>query len=399
MPYYKWSGIDITGCMHKGRLFARSKEELDALLFKQEIALLTCSPVRQIWLQKKVSLDLKIQFFKTLAEMLGSGVLVPEALLIVSSQTPHAFFQEIIANIAQDVHEGASLSQALAKYPHIFDSMMVNMINVGEESGRLAISLTLLSDYLATVQDFKKRLWASMLVPLCTFIFFCFVALIIFIWVIPHFTHMFDTAKQQLPTSTKIIISLSNFLNSQLSLLFLGLFILVIFIAWRSSKSVTGKLYIDACMLKLPWIGTIIQESNLAYYLHAIAMLLHGGIQLRPALSIAKQTVNNSIIRKQLDIIEHEVDAGNSLSQAMIYEPDQIFSAEIIAAVRAGEESGRLVSVLNRSAHLYQEKVKRSISLVTMLINPLLMLILGLLIAFLIFAIYMPIFNLSQVVG
>lgn len=398
MPYYKWSGIDITGSIHKGRLFARSKEELDALLFKQEIALLNCSPVRQIWLQKKVSLDLKIQFFKTLAEMLGSGVLVPEALIIVCAQTPHAFFQEIIASIAQDVQEGSSLSQALAKYPHIFDTMMVNMTSVGEESGRLAACLTLLSDYMQMMEDFKKRLWTSMLVPICTFIFFCIVAVIIFIFVIPHFTQMFDSAKQQLPTSTKIIISMSNFLRSHVALYFFGAVIAGLFIAWRLTKTAAGKLYIDAFMLKLPWIGNIIQEANLGYYLHAIAMLLHGGIQLRPALSIAKQTVNNTVIRKQLDIIEHEVDAGSSLSQAMIYEPDQMFNAEIIAAVRAGEETGRLFSVLSRSAQLYQEKVKRSISFITLLINPLLMLILGLLIAFLIFAIYMPIFNLSQVI-
>ncbi|MCX5921750.1 MAG: type II secretion system F family protein [Candidatus Dependentiae bacterium] len=398
MPYFTWQGIDIIGQIHKGKLFARSKEELDTLLFKQEIALLSCSPVKQWSLfSRSVKVSLKIQLFKQLSELLSAGVLLPDALLIISSQTEHARFQEVIDSITQKVHEGSSLSQSLSCYPRVFDQVMVQMVHVGEESGRLVAALTMLSDYLQMGHDFRRRLRSAAMVPMFTFSFFCFVALLIIMVIMPRFIGMFQSVKQELPYVTQVMISMSSFLRSRYMMLLVGAGFLVGFVMRLYAQTARGSWQWDRFLLTVPWVGFLIKQSSLAYFLHALAMLLNGGMQLVPALALAQQTISNKVIHYYIGIIEREVEAGSSLSQAMLHDPAQLFGPDSIAIVRVGEESGRLSTLLSRAAVAYQDRVKRSLKIITAMINPLLMIVLGLLITFLIFSVYLPVFHLSDI--
>lgn len=398
MPYYSWSGIDLKGQIHKGRLFARSKEELDSLLFKQDIALLSCKQYRKRFALKRIGIAHQIRFFSQLSQMLNSGVLLPDALMVIGSQMHHAQFQSIISRISQHVYEGRSLSQAMADHI-IFDSLMIKMVAVGEESGRLASCVFMLAEYLEMKADFSKKLRAALLVPAISLAFFCIIALIIFVFIVPQFVSMFASVKQELPMLTRHLLSLSSMLRSSIALIWLSIFAICFFIFNRLIKTEQGQTVWDSMLLKLPFIGSLIKESSLAYFLHALSMLQGGGVQLVPAIKIAKQTIKNKILREHINRIEHEVEAGNSLSQAMIHDPAQMFSAEIVSVVRVAEESGQMGQILARAASGLQEHVKRAISIITMLANPLLMIILGLLITFLIFAVYLPIFNLSNVIG
>lgn len=398
MPYFSWSGIDLKGNIHKGRLFARSQQELDSLLFKQEIALLSCNQTRKRFALKRVSIDQKIRFFSQLSQMLNSGVLMPDALMVIGSQMHHAQFQAIVSRIAQSVYEGKSLSQALAEHS-IFDPLMIKMVAVGEESGRLASCVSMLAEYLEMKAEFSKKLRAALLVPAISLAFFGIISMVIFVFIVPQFVSMFASVKQELPALTRHLLSLSALLRSSVALIWFGIIALSAFIFNRMIKTEQGQALWDSFLLKVPFIGSLIKESSLAYYLHALSMLLGGGVQLLPALKIAKQTVNNKMVSGQLTRIEQEVEEGHSLSQAMIHDPAQMFNSEIVSVVRVAEESGQMSQILARAASGLQEQVKRIISLITVLANPLLMIILGLLITFLIFAVYLPIFNLSNVIG
>lgn len=399
MAYFTWKGIDLQGSIHKGKLFARSSAELDALLLKQEIALLSCAPAKQIlFMERGIRQSQKIQFFKQCAQLLDAGVLLPDALTVIYSQTHHSQWHLILATVSNCVHEGSSLSQALERYPAVFDSVMINMIHVGQESGHLVASLTLLGDYLTTKHEFGNSMRSAAMVPLITLGFFTIIAMAIFIFIIPHFITMFESVKQELPAVTRMMIASSDFFRSRFLLLFIGCIAASIIVARSFITTKRGAFVWDSFLLRVPCIGFLIMQSSLANFLQAMAMLTGGGMHIVPALAVAKGMIGNKRIKYHIEIIEKEVHAGSSLSQAMIFEPGQIFGAHAIAIINVGQESGRLTVLLNQTARMYQENIKKNIAMLTTLINPLLMVILGLLITFLVFAVYLPVFNLSNVI-
>ncbi len=178
----------------------------------------------------------------------------------------------------------------------------------------------------------------------------------------------------------------------------LGLVAFVLIVGYRLLNTPQGKRAKDACMINVPFLGILIHQSSLSYFLHAVSMLLQGGMPLVQAIGVAKATVRNSFLADNITYIEHDIKAGSSLSQAMIHNMAQIFDAQVIAIVRVGEESGRLAPLLARAAGAYQAKVKRNLAWIVTLINPMLMIALGVLITFLIMAVYVPIFNLSNII-
>lgn len=398
MPYFTWKGVDIEGRMHKGKLFAQSTQELDALLLKQEIALLHSAPVRYMKVFGSISLDDRIQFFKQLADLLNSGVLLPDALLVIASQMRHAQFQEVISHIIQEVYSGKALSQALNNHTLIFDQVMMQMVKVGEESGKLGATLTLLTDYLQMRSDFGRSLRSALLVPMITICFFFCISLFIFICIVPQFAAMFQSVHQDLPRVTQVMLNISDFMQSQGMVYLMGIISLFLFIIYRLLKAEKGRNIRDVLVINIPLIGTLIRQKSLGYFLHAVSMLLQGGMPLLQAIKVAKATVHNSFLSDNLKSIEQDIEAGSSLSQAMIYNMVQIFDAQVIAIVRVGEESGRLAPLLARAASVYQAIVQRTLTWIVTMINPLVMIILGILITFLIMAVYIPIFNLSNIV-
>jgi type II secretory pathway component PulF len=398
MPYFSWKGVDIEGSIHKGKLFAQSKEELDALLFKQEIALIGCSQVKQISLLNSISFQDKIQFFKQLGQLLNAGVLLPDALLVATSQAQQIKFQTILSQITQQVHEGNALSQSLANQNNVFDAVMVHMVKVGEESGKLSSILAMLGDYLQMRSDFGKNLRSALLMPSITFAFFFCITLFIFVFIIPQFAHLFQSNNQTLPQITKNMLAISDFVTSQAMVYFLALAGTALLALYRLIKTKNGKCLRDIFVIKIPIFGPLIKENSLGYFLHAVSMLLQGSMPLPQAIQVAKATVSNDFLVSNLTMIEQDILAGSSLSQAMIHNMAQIFDAPIIAMIRVGEESGRLASLLGKAGHFYQSKVHKTLAWIVTIINPLLMIALGALITFLIVAVYVPIFNLSDII-
>ena len=398
MPHFQWSGVDILGNTRRGRQFARSKKELDAVLFKRQIALLKSKPTRTFSLFSPILLQHNIQTFRQLAELVGSGVLLPEALTIVAGQTEQPKLASVLHTVAVAVHEGKTFAHALAQYPHIFDRLTIQMVHVGHESGNVAIALSALADYLDRTQTFQKKVRAAALMPAITFGFFVVISLVIFIVVMPKFAAVFSSLKSELPPLTKTMMRISDFLHSSRALVWAGLLAMGLFALKKYRTTKQGSVLFDTIFLRLPYIGMLTVQTSLAYFLHALSMVLTGGMQAVPALDTARHTVRNSVLRKQLGELVHDVAAGSSLSEAMLQDPGQLFGADVVSLIKVGEASGDLAALVKKASGLYQERVDRSLSFVTTMVQPLLMIILGLLITLLIFAVYLPIFNLSQVI-
>jgi len=398
MPYYRWRGVNIFGDRKKGKSFARSKQDLDTVLFGRNIAMISCKDCK-IWkLFGSVSMEDKINFFRQLSVLLESGVRLPDALRILCEQVENILFRQIIFALESDIQEGVSFGDALQKYPEIFNDLMIKMARVGQESGGLGASLKQLTLYIETKKDFRKKLKSAAILPMITLAFFSFIAISIFIFVVPKFADIFSSMNKELPVVTRIVLNISTFLRSYtfiFGVIFFALFILLI---KKYIKKPLASTATEMVLIRLPLIGDIIRQSFLVYFLRSVSMLLESGMRLLPAIDIAKKSFKSSLLKKHLETLELDVFSGSSLSQSINDYPGLLFSQDLVAMVRVGEETGALGLMLKKAADMYQEKVDRSILFFTTIFQPLLMIFLGLLIALLIFAIYVPVFNLASVV-
>lgn len=398
MPHFRWRGIALDGQTRTGTLFASSQQDLDILLFKRDIALIESQSVKKRWIIRSVPRSITIDFFRNVSVLLDAGVLLPDALNIVQRQREHPYFQEIIHTIVIHVNAGKSLSQALQEYPSLFTPLMVQMVYVGQEAGTLGAVLAMLADYLDAMLSFHKQIRSAALMPCITLLFFIVIASVIVVGIIPQFVALFASFNQELPVLTRGLLTISNFMCSRAMVPIIIVFFIVIALIKNYISSYEGKKKWALWVMRMPGIKILVVQSSIAYFLQTMATLLAGGMQLPAALSIAKKSITNSYLQDQITYLIQEVEAGASLSSAMAQHPHHLFSHDVVAMVAVGEESGRLHTMLARIAMQYQERVKRLLVTVTTVFQPLLLIILGLLTALLIFAVYLPILQFSHTV-
>jgi type IV pilus assembly protein PilC len=396
MPYFVWKGVDLQVKIQKGIQFAANERDLDALLFKKDIALLSFS-CKKVWFDRPIPLQLKIDYFMQLALLLNAGILLPQALKLLAEQSAHPTFTPILHEVTQTVHQGISLSNAFKKHSHIFSILMIQMASVGQESGNLAVSLQVLTSHLESVAFFKARLRAALMLPAITFAFFMVIIGIILAVIVPQFVSLFASMHKELPTSTKAMVMISDFFYSW----YLGLTIVmgsgIIFLLNNYTKTVKGKDAFDRLVMKLPFSGAIIINQSMAGFFQSLSLLLQGGMPLVQAIKIAKESIRNGVIKNQIHGVEQEVNAGGSFAQTLA-KCEQLCVQEMVSLIQVGHESGKLADMLARVAHMYQARLMRTLSRINTLFQPFLLIILGLMIAGLILALYTPIMSLSYAV-
>lgn len=393
MPYFRWHGVGLSGSLRSGKLFACSQKELDDFLLKRDIALLKSVPITP-WVVRPLSLTRKIYFFKQLSTLLTSGVLLPDALVILIYQMNNVPFQIVLQKVSEHIRDGLSLSQSVQKYPAIFSSLMVKMVHIGEEAGTLPGAINALSTYLEAKDTFSKKIKSIIFLPMITLLFFMCIAFVIFTIIIPLFATVFESLGKDVPASTNSMLQISYFLRQNYMLIIVGV-IATIFFARAISRYKRVTLFLDAFKLKIPIVNRIVSLNVETHFLQTMTLLLSGGMHVVPALRIACQSVANTCLQKQIEQIEHAVESGSSLSRAMVCYAEPLFSHDILSMVQVGEESGKLPSMLNEAAQVSFYNMQHLLSLVSMVVQPLLLIGLGFLIGLLIFSVYMPILELS----
>ncbi len=404
MPYYAWRGVDILGEYKKGKMYARSREALDAQLFKREIALISSRPTSWRWRYGRISESLKIEFFKQLATLVDGGVSIPESLLVAAEQLHHPGMQEIIHELADKVESGNALSLALCRYPTMFDPITIQLIKAGEESGALAVALHAIADRLEIREEFARSVRSALILPALTFGFFLLITIFLFTFVVPQFAQLFASMNHELPATTRAMMRISALLTAPNLLIIVGLIAIFSYLVHQWSKTKQGKRIKDSFVLHVPVINRIIWYRFVAYFLASLALLLERGLQLVPALQVIAQSVDNYIFKSYVLQLAHAVNTGRSLSSALqdlSLSSDMgvsKFPVELIALVHVGENSGTLDVLLAKAAVRYQSQVTRMLKRLSSFVQPTLMIVLGLLVLLLIFAIYLPIIELSHII-
>lgn len=398
MPHYKWSGVDFWGEIHYGIQFAHSLSDLTQSLLDSEIGLIKARVYTKWWVKKQVKSGIKAKFIQHLAVLLKAQLRLHHALPIIINTITHRYFKSILEEIALSISQGVSFSQAISYYPEIFDNVFSALVFVGQETGKLPLVLAKLADQTEEIEQFKIRVKQALLGPILTGIAFLILLLAVFIFIIPRFKAFFAGYNQPLPQTTQLLFAVSDWLTSVSSIKFLCANVLSFLIFKYLLKRQEIKIIKDRILWRLFSMHKLCVLFYYTRFLQTLGLLLQGGVQLPEALKITKSVILNTVISGELSKIESDILSGNRLAQAL--ERSSIFnSPELIALISVGEQSSNLSHMVNQAAEIYQSRVYIMLNRLTTFIQPLLLVILGLCVAGLICALYMPLLTLSYIVS
>lgn len=397
MPYFIWRGIDLTGSIRRGRRFARTQNLLEKHLLREEIALLSARLPRISWV-RPLPRTMNAELCEQLATLLEAGLRLAEALDIVSTTIHHKLMGAIMEDCGQAVREGIPLDRVLSCHVPLVDALMVSLVGAGQESGALARTFKMLSTHYTMQEELAKKCRSALIMPSLTFAFFILITLIIFISVIPRFESLFVMLNKPVPGITQSLFALSLYIRTGRVVWAAGAWTLIFFgviLIWQRSGL---KKFKARAILAMPLMGKIVTAYSLTFFLQALTVLLEGGVHLVKAISIARKALHNDMLKEALEKVERDVETGVPLSSAF-GRYQLVKSPELESLFAIGEATGSLAAMVHKAAQLYHKKAYRALGLIATLIPPLVLIMLGLVIGVLIFAVYTPLLTLSRVIG
>lgn len=331
-------------------------------------------------------------FTRQVSNLLDAGLTILSALLHVSRQTWKPAFHWIIERLIEDLREGRTYSDALAQHPAVFSSLYVSLIKSAEIGGFLEEAMARLADYLENEEELRAKVRSAMIYPLLIAIVGTITVYILLSFVIPKLVLVFEDFGQILPLPTLILITISSFLSHYWWLVALA-GVVLFFIVNRIKATAEGKTLFDALGLNMPVLGKVFLKRQMAQFARVLATLLGNGVTILPSLQIVRDIIGNSLLQKEIEKIRVEVRDGSTLSKAMA--KAKYFPTSIVNIISVGEESGGLEKVLKKVSDSYERDVDRSLKAFTALLEPLMILVMGSIVAFIVIAMLLPIFQIN----
>jgi len=398
---FTWEGKTRQGSVQKGELAANSKEEVFALLRKQNILPINVSAKpKEMKLKfgapKVTDKDIVI-LTRQLATMIDAGLPLVQCLDILGSQTENESLAKVVTQVRSDVESGSTFADALKKHPKIFDNLYVNMVAAGEAGGILDTILQRLAVYMEKFARIKRQIKSAMIYPsVILFVAVSVVALLMVI-VVPMLGAMFAESGQLLPLPTRIVIAISNFLKGWGGLILLVSVIgsFVLFFQWRKTEK--GLRITDAIALKVPVMGDLIRKVSVAKFTRTLGTLLTSGVPILEALLIVARTAGNKVVEESIVSTRQSVSEGKTLAEPL--SKFAVFPPMVNQMIAVGEATGALDNMLTKIADFYDEEVDGAVATLTSMLEPMLMIFLGTTVGFVIVAMYMPIFQMGAIAG
>ena len=342
----------------------------------------------------KQSIKEQIIFMKRLSMMLGAGMPIVPALELLEKETSSPVKKLFITSLVSDVSRGQKLSTALKKFERTIGSFSINIIRVGELSGTLPENLTYLTTELKQKDDLRKQIISTLIYPIIIVIATLAITIFLIVYIFPKILPIFLSLQITLPTSTLILMSLSQFLNQFGVWVLLG-FVILIIVYLGLSKIEQFCFVRDKFMLKIPIFGRLIKYYNISNSCRTLGLLLKNEVRITEALSIVAESTSNRVYRSALTLAQNNISTGKTLSSQLQVTP-HIFPAEVSNLIQAGESSGNLSNTLTYLANMYNEDIRDWTKNLTVMLEPLLMLIMGLAVGFIAISIITPIYGITQ---
>lgn len=396
MAIYVWRGRNRFGDIVAGERVAASIEELTRALQREQITVLEVKPKRPtisipLFRREKVKLKDLAVFSRQLSVLIDAELPLIQSLNILAEQTKNKYFQRVIRTIRSDVEAGSTLNQAMRKHPKAFDDLYCNLVASGEQSGSLDVMLRRLAEYNEKILRLRAKVKQAMIYPSAIIIFAILVAIFLLWRVIPVFASIFTELGARLPFLTSIIISLSEFVQRYIFLIFLGLIALV-FLFRYYRRTPTGRWTVDRLILKIPVVGPLMRKVAVSRFTRTLSTLVSGGVAMLESLQITATTAGNVIIEKAILDARKAVAEGRTLNESLA-ETGQ-FPFMLTQMVSVGEATGTLDEMLAKLADFFDEEVDTAVAALLSVLEPVLIIFVGLMVGTLIIAMYLPIFSL-----
>ncbi|MFC5512367.1 type II secretion system F family protein [Massilia jejuensis] len=392
---YAWEGKDKSGKTVRGELRAGGEAIVNVTLRRQGI-MVTKVKKRVYRSGKKITDKDLTMFTRQLATMMKAGVPLLQAFDIVGKGHANPSMSKLVLDLRADIETGTSLNNAFRKYPRYFDPLFCNLVGAGEQAGILEDLLHRLAVYKEKTLALKSKIKSALTYPIAILAVAFIVVAVIMIWVVPAFKSVFASFGADLPAPTLIVMSMSEFFVEWWYLIFGGIFGAIYFFieSWRRSLKMQQAM--DRLLLRLPIFGDVIRKATIARWTRTLATMFAAGVPLVEALDSVGGASGNAVYLDATRRIQTEVSTGTSLTMAM--QNVNVFPSLVTQMVAIGEESGALDGMLGKVADFFEDEVDEAVAALSSLMEPLIMVILGVLIGGLVVAMYLPIFKLGSVV-
>ena len=394
---YLWEGKDKKGKVIKGEMRAAGDSFVSATLRRQGITVTKVKKQSSFAKKGKIT-DKDITLFtRQLATMMKSGVPLLQAFDIVGKGHSNPAVAKLLGDIKADVETGSSLSASFRKYPLYFDALFCNLVGAGEQAGILDTLLDRLATYKEKIMAIKGKIKSALFYPISIIVVAFVITAVIMIFVIPAFKTLFDGFGADLPAPTLIVMAISDFFVTWWWAIFgaIGGGLWFFFYTWKRSEKMQSTM--DRLTLKLPIIGAIIRKATIARFSRTLATMFTAGVPLVEALDSVAGASGNRVYYDATKRIQSEISTGTSLTVAM--QNANVFPNMVLQMTAIGEESGALDSMLSKVADFYEAEVDDAVDAMSSLMEPVIMVVLGVLIGGLVIAMYLPIFKMGQAVG
>jgi type IV pilus assembly protein PilC len=402
MPVYQWVGKNRKDEVQKGEIDAVSEEAVKAQLARQRI---TPTKVKKkpkdlfenvAFLQPKVKERDVILFARQFSTMIDAGLPIIQCLDILYSQQNNATFKKMLKEIKESVEGGATLAEALKKFPKQFDSLFVNMIAAGEAGGILDGILRRLAAYMEKAAKLKAQVKGAMTYPIVTLVIAVVVLAVILVFVIPVFEEMFADFGGELPVPTQIVVAMSDMAKSKIVYIIIGLFLFIV--AFKKIYGTEkGREMVDNLLLKIPIFGDLLRKVAVAKFTRTMGTMLASGVAILEALDIVAKTAGNKTVEKAIYSVRKGIAEGRTMADPL--SQSGVFPSMVCQMISVGESTGALDAMLGKIADFYDEEVDQAVENLTALIEPFMLVFLGVTIGGLVIAMYLPIFKMAGAIS
>lgn len=407
MPFYNYKAREFSGKTITGTIEAETEELLLERLHRRNAVPLSImrlhepaskNPVLEnlkISL-KRISNPIKLQhvmmFTNQLSAMFGSGISLSKSLQSIAFDSKNKALHEIITEIYRSIEAGEDLSQAMERYPAVFNDLYVNLIRSGEVSGTLAIILPQLVSYLERALEVRGKIKAAITYPITIICFAFLVISILVLFIVPKFASIYDRLKTPLPLPTKILLN-GSFLLRQHFLFFFSSAIVLLVLFFFALQTERVGFWWDKTKLRIPIFGQLLLKGILAKFSKTLSVLLQSGLPIIQSIQIVSESVGNLYLKRTLEDCTISIQKGASISQA--FSKSQAFPDLLVQMISSGEESGTLHTMLNKTSDFYQQQVNSAVAAMTSIIEPVLIIVIGSIVAFVAISIFLPIFKMG----
>lgn len=402
MPVFNYQARDLQGTDHKGSIETLDETSAARILTRKGL-IVTSIKQKNTETNKffdkyfnRVSFDDLVISTRQLATMIDSGLVLSEAIDILAEQQTSKIYQQVLMDISNDIKSGLDLASSFKKHPDVFPPLYYSLVKAGEEAGNLDVILLQLATNLEKDREFRSRIRGALIYPVMVLTMMVVVMGIMMFFVVPRLTSLYSQSSLDLPLPTKILIGTSSFLISNWYILLTILIVCaVIFRKWVQTPA--GRYKFDNILLKTPLIGNILKGSSLTNFTRTFGLLTTAGVPILDSLKIVQQVIGNSVYKKALEDTFRGIERGLTLSAQL--ESVNVFPKIVPHMFRVGEETGKIDKVSFKMADYFESEADHTVKNLTVVIEPIILVILGVGVGFLVLSIILPIYKLTTAIS